>query len=88
VLDSRPILSVARANRPALRQGSAIPRRLTRLKEATDRGIIPRVRPSLEELRTAGLQIGDPGIRRQRGEADHTRQPSIADLWKSLTSKT
>lgn len=55
VPDSRPILSFARANRPVLRQGIAILRRLTRLKEATDRGIIPRVTPSLEELPAAGI---------------------------------
>jgi predicted nucleic acid-binding protein len=47
------------ARREALRQGITVIGNLQVLKEAKDRGIIPEVKPVLEELIAAGMYVSD-----------------------------
>jgi uncharacterized protein len=65
------------ARREALRQGITIFGSLMVLREAKDRGIIPRVTPILDELIAAGMYISEPlyeAFLRQLGEAEDTQQ--------------
>jgi uncharacterized protein len=65
------------ARREALRQGITIFGSLMVLREANDRGIIPRVTPILDELIATGMYISEPlyeAFLRQLDEAEDTQQ--------------
>ena len=66
------------ARRAALHQGITILGSLTILREAKTRGIIPHVRPILDELIAAGMYISEAlyeTFLRQLGEAEDTQPP-------------
>jgi predicted nucleic acid-binding protein len=66
------------ARREALHQGITILGSLTILREAKTRGIIPHVRPILDELIAAGMYISEAlyeAFLRQLGEAEDTQSP-------------
>ena len=66
------------ARREALHQGITVMGSLRVLREAKTRGIIPRVRPVLDELIAAGMYIGEPlyeAFLRQLDEAEDTHSP-------------
>jgi predicted nucleic acid-binding protein len=66
------------ARREAVHQGIAVMGSLRVLREAKTRGIIPRVRPILEELIAAGMYISEPlseAFLRQLDEAEDTQSP-------------
>jgi uncharacterized protein len=65
------------ARREALHQGIAVMGSLRVLREAKTRGIIPRVRPVLDELIAAGMYIGEAvygAFLHQLDEAEETQQ--------------
>lgn len=66
------------ARREALHQGIAVMGSLRVLREAKTRGIIPRIRPVLDELIAAGMYIGEAvyeAFLHQLDEAEDTQQP-------------
>jgi uncharacterized protein len=66
------------ARREALHQGITVMGSLRVLREAKIRGIIPQVRPVLDELIAAGMYISEAlyeAFLRQVGEAEDTPQP-------------
>jgi predicted nucleic acid-binding protein len=66
------------ARREALHQGLTVMGSLRVLREAKTCGIIPRVRPILDELIAAGMYIGEPlseAFLRQLDEAEDIQSP-------------
>jgi predicted nucleic acid-binding protein len=66
------------ARREALRHGIGVMGSLRILSEAKTQGIIPRVRPVLDELIAAGMYLSEPlyeAFVRQQGEAEESPQP-------------